>query len=126
MKDVGWGPITRPQIERLLRFHSLKFTYANPPDYVARAPAAPLVREMLIGLRAPGCAVTLLAGHDTNVADVAGFFRLRWQVPSYPADDVPPGGAIGFELWRDGNGLTDTGSTAPHLRHPSAPVKPRN
>ena len=104
MQDVGWGRITRPQIEQLLRFHPLKFKYSNRPDYVARAAAAPLARAMLAGLKATDRKVTLLAGHDTNIADVGGFFRFHWQVPSYPADDVPPGGAIGFELLRDPKG----------------------
>jgi 4-phytase/acid phosphatase len=104
MAQVGWGRVTRAQIERLLRFHPLKFKYSNRPDYVARAAAAPLVREILAGLSAPGRKVTLLAGHDTNLADLGGFLRTHWQVPSYPADDVPPGGAMGFELLRGASG----------------------
>ena len=99
MKDVGWGRVTRPEIERLLRFHPLKFKYSNRPDYIARAAATPLADEIVRALTAPdGAKLTLLAGHDTNIADVAGFFRLHWAVPSYPADDVPPGSALGFEL----------------------------
>ena len=29
---------------------------------------------------------------------------LHWQVGEYPADDPPPGGALGFELLRDASG----------------------
>jgi len=105
MKDVGWGRVTRNQIEQLLRFHPLKFKYANRPDYVARYAAAPLVREIAGALSSPGAArLTLLAGHDTNVADLGGFFKLHWQVPSYPADEIPPGSALGFELLRAPSG----------------------
>lgn len=103
--QVGWGRVTRPEIERLLRFHPLKFKYANRPDAVARVAGAPLAKAVLDGLTRPGAApVTLLAGHDTNIADLGGFLRVHWQVPSYPADDVPPGSALGFELLRDAAG----------------------
>lgn len=104
MRDVGWGRVSRAEIEAMLRFHPLKFKYSNRPDYVADTAAAPIVREMLEALTAPGRRVTLLAGHDTNVADLGGFYRAHWRVPSYPGDDVPPGGAFGFELLRDAKG----------------------
>ena len=105
MKDVGWGRVTRAEIEAMLRFHPLKFKYSNRPDYIADTAAAPLAQQILAGLTAPGRIVTLLAGHDTNLADIGGFYRTHWQVPSYPADDVPPGGALGFELLRDAKGV---------------------
>lgn len=106
MKDVGWGRVSRAEIEQLLRFHPLKFKYSNRPDYVARVAASPIAREILAALRGThGPRLTLLAGHDTNIADLGGFFRVHWHVPSYPADDVPPGSALGFELLRDAKGI---------------------
>lgn len=105
MKDVGWGRITRPQIEQLLRFHPLKFKYSNRPDYVARAAAAPLISAMLDAMEAPGATkLALFAGHDTNIADLGAFLKVHWKVPSYPADDVPPGSALGFEVLKDAKG----------------------
>jgi len=105
MKDVGWGRITPAEITRLLRFHPLKFKYSNRPTYIAVRAAAPLASEMVKALTDPsGTPVTLLAGHDTNIADMGGFFQLHWAVPSYPADDVPPGSAVGFELLKAANG----------------------
>jgi 4-phytase/acid phosphatase len=103
MKDVGWGRVSRAEIERLLRFHPLKFKYSNRPDHVARAAAAPIAREIVTALSGD-TKLTLLAGHDTNIADLGGYLKLHWKVPSYPADDVPPGSALGLELVRDGNG----------------------
>lgn len=106
MKDVGWGRVTRPEIEQLLRFHPLKFKYSNRPDYVARFAGAPIAKEIATALtEKDGAKLTLLAGHDTNVADLGGFLKVHWHVPSYPADDVPPGSAMGFELLRDGKGV---------------------
>ncbi len=105
MKDVGWGRITRPQIEQLLRFHPLKFKYSNRPDYVARAAAAPLISAMLDAMEQPGATkLALFAGHDTNIADLGAFLKVHWKVPSYPADDVPPGSALGFEVLKDAKG----------------------
>ncbi|NIJ38791.1 4-phytase/acid phosphatase [Sphingopyxis panaciterrae] len=105
MKEVGWGRVSRPEIEQLLRFHPLKFRYSNRPGYIAAAAAAPIVGEIVdaLGDRSPA-RLTLLAGHDTNVADLGGFFDFHWQVPSYPADEVPPGSALGFELVSNARG----------------------
>jgi 4-phytase/acid phosphatase len=105
MKDVGWGRVSRAQIEQMLRFHPLKFKYSNRPDYVARHAGAPIAKEIVAAF--PGSAdskLTLLAGHDTNIADLGGFLKMHWHVPSYPADDVPPGSALGFELLRSEGG----------------------
>jgi 4-phytase/acid phosphatase len=105
MKDVAWGRVTPAEITRMLRFHPLKFKYSNRPAYIAVRAAAPLANEVVKALTDPsGTPVTLLAGHDTNIADMGGFFQLHWAVPSYPADDVPPGSAVGFELLKAANG----------------------
>ena len=104
MSEVGWGRVSRAEIEELLRFHPLKFRYANRPAYIANGAAGPIVGEILAALGEQGPKLTLLAGHDTNVADVGGYFDLHWHVPSYPADEVPPGSALGFELVRDAKG----------------------
>jgi len=99
MQEVGWGRVNRGEIEQLLQFHPLKFRYANRPGYIAAAAAAPIVNEIVEALGEKSqVRLTLLAGHDTNVADLGGFFDLHWRVPSYPADEVPPGSALGFEL----------------------------
>ncbi len=105
MAEVGWGRVSRAEIEQLLRFHPLKFRYSNRPGYIAAAAAAPIVHEIVTALGDRNSArLTLLAGHDTNVADLGGFFDLHWQVPSYPADEVPPGSALGFELVSNARG----------------------
>ena len=105
MSEVGWGRITRDQIERLLVFNTIKFDYADRPLYIAQAAAGPLARGVLAALRTPaGAPITLFAGHDTNIAELGGLLGLHWQAASYPADAIPPGSALGFELWSDGGG----------------------
>jgi 4-phytase/acid phosphatase len=106
MSDVGWGRITRDQIEQLLIFHPVKFRYENGSRLVARRAAGPLVQQMRAALDAGAAAprFTLLFGHDTNLADVGSLLGLSWHVPSYPEGDIPPGGALGFELLSSGDG----------------------
>jgi 4-phytase/acid phosphatase len=105
MSEVGWGRVSRGEIERLLIFNSIKFNDVDRPSYIAQAAAGPLARAILEALRASaGSRITLLAGHDTNIADLGGLLGMHWHAASYPADAVPPGSALGFELLSDGHG----------------------
>lgn len=106
MSDVGWGRVSRDEIERLLVFHPVKFRYENGPRLVARRAAGPLMTRMLGALNGGADAprLTLLFGHDTNVADIGSLLGIEWHAASYPAGDIPPGGALGFELLGDGHG----------------------
>lgn len=103
MSDVAWGRLSRQQIEDLLEFHSLKFYYEGRAPYVAARAASPLASRMLKAMQ-DGPKLTVLVGHDTNIADLGGFLDLHWKVPSYPRDDPPPGGALGFEVLSDASG----------------------
>ena len=105
LSEVGWGRIDRPAIERLLTFNAVEFQYVDRPRAIAQGAAGPLARAILGALEAPDAArVTLLAGHDTNIADLGGLLGIHWRAASYPADTVPPGGALVFELLSDGAG----------------------
>lgn len=97
MQDVAWGRLTQEQIKELEQFHIIKYKYEARAPYVADRAASPLAARMLKAVE-DGPRLTALFGHDTNIADLGGFLGLHWQVPSYPADDPPPGGAIGFEV----------------------------
>jgi 4-phytase/acid phosphatase len=105
MAEVGWARVSRDEIERLLIFNVVKFRYVDRPPYIAKAAAGPLARAILEVLRAAGGPrITLLAGHDTNIADLGGLLGLHWRAASYLPDDIPPGSALGFELLSDGKG----------------------
>lgn len=105
MNNVGWGRLTRNGIEQMLVFNSIKFKYVDRPPFIARAAAGQLARTIVTALSAPaGSRITLLAGHDTNIADLGGLLRLHWHVAGYPADAIPPGSALGFELLSDSKG----------------------
>jgi len=105
MKDVGWGRASPDDIELMLTLHpSGKFRVLNRPAYVADRAAALFTKRMLDALQTGTAKVTLLLGHDTNVADLGGLLNVHWKVPSFPADDVAPGAAMGFELLKDAAG----------------------
>jgi len=101
MDQVGWGRASKADIRAILRFHPIKFQYETRPTYVAQRLAAPIVTRMIDALSGTGGKVTLLFGHDTNIAALGGFYDLHWTMADYPRDDIAPGGAIGFELLRD-------------------------
>ena len=103
MEQVAWGRLSRDEIGELLEFHRIKFKFEGRAPYVAAHAASPLATRMLASLR-DGAKLTVLAGHDTNIADLGGLLDLHWQVPGYPADDPPPGGALGFALFQAPDG----------------------
>lgn len=103
LRDVAWGRLTQERIKELEQFHALKYKYEARVPYVADRAASPLASRMLKAVES-GPALTVLMGHDTNIADLGGMLGLHWQVPSYPADDPPPGGAIGFEVLANASG----------------------
>jgi 4-phytase / acid phosphatase len=45
--------------------------------------------------------VTMISGHDTNIANLGGLLGLHWHVPGLAADDPAPGGAILIEQLSD-------------------------
>ena len=103
MSSVAWGRVSRDDIGQLLIFNSTKFRYLNRPPYIAKGSGGPLARLILTTLNAPaGPALTILGGHDTNIAAIGGLIGLHWRAPSTIQDDVPPASALGFELLTDG------------------------
>jgi 4-phytase/acid phosphatase len=107
MRSVGWGRTSKRDIRTMLRFHPIKFRYETRPAYVAERVAAPIARRIGMALNQGEAKVTLLFGHDSNLAALGGFYDLHWTMADYPRDDISPGGAIGFERWSDprGNGF---------------------
>jgi 4-phytase/acid phosphatase len=105
MPEVGWGRATPADIGRLAALHSSEFRLLARPRYVARANLAllaPLIADSLAG--DDGAAVTMISGHDTNIASLGGLLDLHWRVPGLAADDPSPGGAIVLERLRDASG----------------------
>lgn len=107
MRDVGWGRATVADITRASELHAVEFALLARPDYVARANLAglaPIISNALSDRSADAPVVTMISGHDTNVASLGGVLGLHWHVPGFAADDPTPGGAIVLERLRDAKG----------------------
>lgn len=113
--EVGWGRAASP--ERLQRILPLHVRYADlmrrTPE-IASSGGTPLARVMLRFLAqqpiagafadappAPATASLLvLAGHDTNLANVGSILGLDWKLPGEP-DSTAPDTTLALEVWRD-------------------------
>jgi 4-phytase/acid phosphatase len=61
---------------------------------------ASLAHPIAGALTKPSDCLLILAGHDTNIAAIAGALNLSWLIDGR-RDDTPPGGALVFELWKN-------------------------
>ncbi len=59
-------------------------------------------RAALPGQSAP-VRMAVFAGHDSNLANMAGILGLRWTLPDQP-DDTAPDTALAFEVWKARSG----------------------
>lgn len=102
LRQVGWGRATPARLAQISRLHALLFDVFDRSPYLAPRIAGPMSRRLLRALAAPdAAAVTLLIGHDNNIAALAAVLGTHFRVPGYALDDPPPGGALGLELLRD-------------------------
>lgn len=107
LSEVGWGRAKPADITALSHFHALEFALLARPRAVAAANMAGLSRRIVSALstRAAGApAITLISGHDTNVANLGGLIGGHWHVPGFAEDDPTPGGAIVLARLRDAAG----------------------
>lgn len=123
---LGWGRLTRENLDRVLEIHAVYADLMRRTPYLARARGSNLLSHILrsldqaaSGKAAPGAlgqagdALLVLAGHDTNLSNLSGMLGLSWKLPGYQPDDTPPGGALIFSLWRD----SGTGQYSIRLRY---------
>lgn len=107
MRDVGWGRASAVDIAHASELHSVEFRLLARPRYVAARNMSGLggvIRQAVVDAAPGAAAVTMISGHDTNVASLGGLLDLHWHVPGLAADDPAPGGAILFERLVDPQG----------------------
>lgn len=102
--DVGWGRARADDIERLGELHAIEFAVLARPRYVAARNLAPIARLLRLALSLASPKVTVIVGHDTNVANLGGLLDVHWQAPGFAADDPAPGGAIVATVLRSSRG----------------------
>jgi 4-phytase/acid phosphatase len=126
-KDVGWGrikpqPPTAKAMRPLFRLHTKAFALEQRTPYVAALQGSMLLRRILLALQGkndqgaaealpgeapPAAKFVAYVGHDTNIANVGGMLGLHWDSPpwqeaGYQQDQIPPAGALAFELHEAG------------------------
>ena len=90
-QQIAWGRASTPQaIQPLLRLHTLDFDLMERTPYLAKRQGSALVDKIWSTLRnsvetngADGRRLTLLVGHDTNLANIGGMLGLHWSLPSF-------------------------------------------
>ncbi|WP_294334520.1 histidine-type phosphatase [uncultured Sphingomonas sp.] len=101
MAQIGWGRATLADVTALGEFHALEFRILARPRAIAAANFAGLAGIVQAGLADSGPRVTMISGHDTNIANLGGLFDIHWQAPGFAADDPVPGGALILERLHD-------------------------
>jgi 4-phytase/acid phosphatase len=112
-QEFGWGRLTVAELRDVLTLHTAYADLLQRTPALARARSGNLLRHVLRSMRqaaegkpAAGALggtrtkLLVLSGHDTNLSNIAGLLALSWTVQSHARDDVPPGGALVFTLWR--------------------------
>lgn len=105
--EIGWGRATAADVTALGAFHALEFRLLARPPYIAARNMAGLSPRIVGWLSddAPTApTIAMIAGHDTQVANLAGLLDLHWRVPGIAVDDPVPGGAIVLERLSDASG----------------------
>ena len=111
-QQVAWGKVNADSLRALLQLHVAQEDYAGRTEAIARPQASNLLAHLLSSMRQaadgkpmrgalsrPDDRLLVLAGHDTNLVNIAGALHLNWVIDGRK-DDTPPGGALVFELWK--------------------------
>jgi 4-phytase/acid phosphatase len=117
-QDVAWGRLeaaTGQSLSRAIEYvnqlHALYFAATNMPPAIA-VPAgskslANILRSLDQFIENPDSKdppLVVYVGHDNFMLNVAGMLGLSWKLDGYASQQVPPGGAMIFEMWRTGGG----------------------
>ncbi len=115
-KDLGWGRLTEENLASVLKIHAAEAELTRRTPYLARARGSNLLAHVMHSIEQaatgtavpgalgnPGDKVLLVSCHDTNLSNISGILRLSWHLTGYVPDETPPGGALIFSLWWDGD-----------------------
>ncbi len=105
LDQVGWGRADAAAIAAVSPLHAALFDALDRSPYVARHVAGVLAQRMLTALFEPDQPrVTVLVGHDNNIAALGALLRTRFRLTGLGWNDPPPGGALGLALVRAADG----------------------
>ncbi len=113
LDQVGWGRAGSPAaLAAILPAHDRAAALLRQTPYIAAHNGEVLARTVLDLLEgqapadphapplSPKARLTVIAGHDTNLSNIAGVFGLSWTLPDQP-DATAPDTVLAFEVWRE-------------------------
>ena len=101
LAQVGWGRADAAAISAVSPLHAALFDALDRSPYVAPHVAGVLARRMLTALfDTDQPRVTVLVGHDNNIAALGALLHTRFRLTGLGWNDPPPGGALGLMLVR--------------------------
>ncbi len=108
MDQVGWGRADAAELAKVGPLHNYYAALVRRTPYLAAHNGGLLARTVLAALKGRAAVdgmsgktkLLVIAGHDTNLSNLAGILGLDWTLPGQP-DNTPPGGTLAFELRRD-------------------------
>lgn len=115
VSEIGWGRLAEAAGEPLgkavttiIATHALYDSAIEMPLYQAAklgSQTLNVVNEQLGEVAAgKGASFRFLASHDDYILNVGGMLGLAWNLESYNPYQIPPGGSVAFELWRNPEG----------------------
>ena len=112
--DVAFGRTGEAGVKSLMRLYTAKYRLFDRTPALAQATGSNLALQMLDAIKSgagmavsggpPPGRITIFVGNDTTQSAVGGLLKLDWHQQSFNTDDMPPGGAFGFELLKDREG----------------------
>jgi len=113
MSQVGWGRVSRADLNDLMQMNTQYHDFMLRTPYGAQVAASNLaahIRDTILsaasGKSTPYQIGTtddhfiLLDGHDSNLSWLGGLLRLDWLLPDQTCNGTPPGSALVFEIRR--------------------------
>ena len=117
MPEVGWGGVSREDLNDLMQMNTQYHDFILRTPYGAEVAASDLaahIRGTILSaaagkpmpdqLGAVGNRFVLLDGHDSNLTWLGGLLRLDWLLPDQTFNATPPGSALAFELHKGDRG----------------------
>ena len=111
MRDVGWGRVSRDDLNDLMEMNTRYHDFMLRTPYYARVAASDLAAHLgdtIVGmatgkvtmneLGTPQDRFILLVGHDSNLSWLGGMLQLDWLLPDQTFNATPPGSALVFEI----------------------------
>lgn len=113
--NVAFGKASSPEaVRKLMAAYTTKYYYFDRTPILARTNGSDIAQQILYAIQQgagqktaggpPAGKLTIYVGHDGTIAALAGMLDLDWTLRTYQKDDMPAGGALGFELFSVGAG----------------------